>query len=284
MKEQPSLRFDHREIAVIFSLFVFVSLLMFTVGILVGKGLAQSRYEGMLIQNAQRNQSADTAAAPTMPAHEPSEITHPASAEPETTAPAVEAKAPAPQTEKTTAEANAPAANVAVAEAKSEAKKDEPLKLIPQRGRQPDLYGNSLQEAEGKSAENILKNPKLKSLFDESDPQPAPSQKRQTASVPKSGSLNKGKFPASLAQGKFTVQVGSYPTEKDASERVVALKQIGFPHAYFTAKELGEKKDTWYRVWLGYYTDLQSAQRSGEMLQEKGEVKNYLVRKTDSEN
>src|SRR4051812_30158452 len=43
--QQPSLRFDHREIAVIFSLFVFVSLLMFTVGILVGKGLAQAKYE-----------------------------------------------------------------------------------------------------------------------------------------------------------------------------------------------------------------------------------------------
>src|SRR5947209_3699116 len=47
-KRTTALRFDHREIAVIFSLFIFVSLLMFTVGILVGKGLAQAKYEGML--------------------------------------------------------------------------------------------------------------------------------------------------------------------------------------------------------------------------------------------
>ena len=47
--QNPSLRFDHREIAVIFSLFIFVSLLMFTVGILVGKGLAQAKYESLLL-------------------------------------------------------------------------------------------------------------------------------------------------------------------------------------------------------------------------------------------
>src|SRR5947208_1005393 len=46
---KPSLRFDHKEIAVIFSLFIFVSLLMFTVGILVGKGLAQAKYESLLL-------------------------------------------------------------------------------------------------------------------------------------------------------------------------------------------------------------------------------------------
>src|SRR4051812_11923043 len=48
-KSSATLRFDHREIAVIFSLFIFVSLLMFTVGILVGKGLAQAKYEGVLL-------------------------------------------------------------------------------------------------------------------------------------------------------------------------------------------------------------------------------------------
>ena len=48
MNNRPVLRFDAREIAVLFSLFIFVSLLMFTVGFLVGKGLTQARYEGKL--------------------------------------------------------------------------------------------------------------------------------------------------------------------------------------------------------------------------------------------
>lgn len=277
MKEQPSLRFDHREIAVIFSLFVFVSLLMFTVGILVGKGLAQARYESMLM--TQRHQTAsETPANATTHESEIPEVNHTAP-EAEKSAP-VEAKAAAPEADKAE---KAPVTAEAKPTAPAEAKKEGPLKLIPQRGRQPDLYGNTLAESgQGKEAEHILKNPKLKQLFDDESPAP---QKRATASVPKSAAAaTPKKFPPSLAQGNFTVQVGSYPTEKDAAERVTALKELGFPHAYFTAKELGEKKDTWYRVWLGYYSDLQTAQRSGEMLQEKGEVKNYLVRKTDSEN
>ena len=43
---RPSLRFDHREIAVIFSLFIFVSLLMFTVGILVATCLPLGKMYG----------------------------------------------------------------------------------------------------------------------------------------------------------------------------------------------------------------------------------------------
>ena len=280
MKDQPSLRFDHREIAVIFSLFVFVSLLMFTVGILVGKGLAQARYETILIKNQRAMQSSET--PPMVGAPEIPEVNHAPAAEPEKAIPAVEAKTQPSDAEKKPTEGKAAAPTTTTT---SEAKEG-PLKLIPQRGRQPDLYGNSLQESNEKAAEHVLKNPKLKGLFDDDSPAaPGPlAQKRATASVPKSGSGNAKKYPTSFSEGKFTVQVGSYPTEKDATERVTSLKQLGFPHAYFTAKELGEKKDTWYRVWLGYYTDLQSAQRSGEMLQEKGEVKNYLVRKTDSEN
>ncbi|MBY0371765.1 hypothetical protein K2X33_13860, partial [bacterium] len=45
MKPKSTLRFDSREIAVLFALFIFVSLLMFTVGIMVGKGLTQAKYE-----------------------------------------------------------------------------------------------------------------------------------------------------------------------------------------------------------------------------------------------
>ena len=42
---QSPFRFDHKEMSVIFSLFIFTSLLMFTVGIMVGKGISQSKSE-----------------------------------------------------------------------------------------------------------------------------------------------------------------------------------------------------------------------------------------------
>ncbi|NDC23951.1 MAG: SPOR domain-containing protein, partial [Proteobacteria bacterium] len=67
-----------------------------------------------------------------------------------------------------------------------------------------------------------------------------------------------------------------------ALERVQALKKMGFPHAYISTKALGENKETWYRVWLGYYPSFESAKASGDSLQARGEVKNYLVRKSEA--
>lgn len=276
-KEQPQLRFDHREIAVVFSLFVFVSLLMFTVGILVGKGLAQAKYEAVLLRDTERLRASSPV---TPPSHPPTGM----NAQPGTVVPDVQTAPAAPDAVEASAN---PAENRAPAEAPAGgtevAKKDEPLKLVPQQQRPPDAYGGSLQEPRTVSAEaaNILKNPKIKGLFEEDGAAPV-EKKRNTASVPKPGAEKKA--PQSLAQGKFTVQVGSYTSEKDAAERVEALKGMGFPHAYFSAKELGEKKETYYRVWLGYFNDSQSAQQSGQILQAKGEVKNFLVRKTDAEN
>ena len=77
--------------------------------------------------------------------------------------------------------------------------------------------------------------------------------------------------------------MSSYTTKKDAEDRVAALKKLGFSYSYTSAKILEGSKDTWYRVWLGYYPDSESAKKSGEALQARGEVKNYIVKKTDQQ-
>lgn len=277
-KEQGSLHFDHREIAVIFTLFVFVSLLMFTVGILVGKGLAQAKYEAVLLRDHDRGRDNPTTGA----SGRMGEELDPSFEAP--VAPPVEAAKP-PSTERLPAEKPAAKEDAPEASNAAAAKSgDEPLKLIPQKVKPPDLFGNSLQEpdtAKTEETSHILKNPKLRGVFE--DGAEGGSKMRGTASVPKpSADGGERKLPPSFSQGKFTVQVGSYSSEKDAADRVESLKKMGFPHSYFTAKELGEKKEIWYRVWLGYFSDSQSAQTSGQLLQRRGEVKNYLVRKTDS--
>lgn len=88
----------------------------------------------------------------------------------------------------------------------------------------------------------------------------------------------------SFPQGAYTVQVGSYLSEPEANERIRQLQQFGFPHAYFSPKELGDPKLIWYRVWLGYFSTSESARRGGEWLQKRGEVKSYLVRKNEPNN
>ena len=256
--QNPSLRFDHREIAVIFSLFIFVSLLMFTVGILVGKGLAQAKYESLLLSPSRSGRGVSSIAPTNNPDALPA-----ASAETET--PKAPAQAAAPE---------APANTVAVEEKK---KPTPPLQLIPQHVKNPENIGGSLQEpSTANETDHILKDPKIRALLDET---------RNTASTRNPSALAKSETPpASFTKGLFTVQVGSYPTQKDATERVETLKKLGFPHAYFSAKELGDSKDTWYRVGLGYFPDKDSAEKSGAILQRRGEVKNYLVRKSDATN
>jgi cell division protein FtsN len=253
MNNQPSLRFDHREIAVIFSLFVFVSLLMFTVGILVGKGLAQAKFDpggGIEAKFSRTETVDDTVRAPTSaPKPTGTEVSAGLQENPSaTTKQAVEENVAAP-----------------------ESKSSEPLSLVPQKPKENDGIGSSLLEpAKGRPAnDSILKNPKIQALLEED-----PTARRAPSAATK--------FPESLATGKFTVQVGSYPTEKDAAERVEALKKLGFPYAHFSAKQLEDSKETWYRVWLGSYADYKNANDSGKILKDRGEVKHYLVRKTDS--
>ncbi len=230
--KKPSLRFDARETLVLFSLFIFVSLLMFTVGILVGKGLTQARYE---------NKSPETIAEKAPEHHAGSSVSigvshdapHEEHGEPETKVEAPVAAAPE--------------------------KVEEPaLKLIPLKPTQAEANGVQLSDSRAEAAA-LLKNPKILSLI---EPETKADTKRSLSS-----------------EGTYTVQVGSYPNETAAQERVDTLKKLGFPQAFFSAKELGSASGTWYRVWLGQYPDYLSAKKTGDQLQARGEVKNYIVRK-----
>jgi septal ring-binding cell division protein DamX len=258
-QQNPTLRFDHREIAVIFSLFVFVSLLMFTVGILVGKGLAQARYENTLSvmrspassttpkDSEQRlaNEETGTSVTTDNPTNNP---------QPLETVTAVD-DAPAPETQAD--------------------KKDEPLQLIPQKSQDGDVLADSAApSSKSPEIENLMKDSRIKSLIDGSeDDEIATNRAIASASTRK---------PQSIPKGAYTVQVGSYTSEKEATDRVQALKKLGFPYAYFSVKRLDDQKTKWYRVWLGYYPDFKSAKQNGELLEQRGEVKNYLVRKSDA--
>lgn len=251
------LRFDHREIAVIFSLFVFVSLLMFTVGILVGKGLAQARYENILALEAERIKIASKAPfAPEnlgIPAHTGTSVKSP-----ETPVPSGRAVDPSHALSK---DAEPKEAEV---EAKLEnSKKDARLELVPQGS---GSVGGLKEPVETKEVGAVLANPKLRNIFE--------AEERVTR-APTSLS------PKSFSKGTFMVQVGSYPIQKDAEERVETLKKLGFPHAFFSAKEIQGRNDTWFRVWLGYFPDEASARLAGQSLKTRGEVKDYLVREAD---
>jgi len=266
-KPLSSLKLESREIAVILSLFIFVSLLMFTVGIVVGKGLAQAKFEGMGQTSPETSRVLSSESA----GRSVSMGTSVSSNRPSLNAPSAEEPLPvAPVKEEVVEESH----SLPVAE-----KKEEPLELKPKKSSSLNVHEDLNAQLQSPDAEALLKNPKLKDLFEPDTSVLAKTKKSLPASKQRALASS---IPPSYAIGAYTVQIASYSDEAQASERIKALKGLGFPHAYLSKIELGENKETWFRVWLGYYPSFESAKAGGEALQARGEVKNYLVRKAET--
>jgi cell division septation protein DedD len=81
--------------------------------------------------------------------------------------------------------------------------------------------------------------------------------------------------PAMSADGKFTVQVGSYPDEAQARERVNRLKAAGFDGRAVAAQI--PNRGTWYRVQAGRFAGRDEAALYGSQMRSKGVAESALV-------
>lgn len=269
-KIQSPFKFDHREMTVIFSLFIFTSLLMFTIGIVVGKSLAQPKTNEVAVTE------------PESPEHTtPDKEHHASAAHSEGTSVSTEHQASKTDHDKPS---RLESLTEEVSTSEEPAKKEtaanhaanHELELIPEKSKTGDVRASLAELVDHGELNKALKNPKIQNMIEEGPKSHTAAKKRGIASIPT-------KTPAkSFPEGKYTVQVGSYPSQADASLRVEQLRKLGYPFAYLSTKELGDKKEPWYRVWLGYFPDSETAKASGDLLQERGEVKSYLVRKTDT--
>ncbi len=84
---------------------------------------------------------------------------------------------------------------------------------------------------------------------------------------------------ASSAIGKYTVQVGSYQTEKEAQAKSAGLKDKGFSAFYVSANVKGS---TWYRVSVGLFTTQKEAEAYKKDLITRAKVDSALVQKVTS--
>lgn len=84
---------------------------------------------------------------------------------------------------------------------------------------------------------------------------------------------------ASSAIGKYTVQVGSYKTEKEAQNTSADLKGKGFNSFYVSAKVKGETR---YRVSVGLFTTADEAKKYKSDLQARSKISDALVTKITS--
>jgi cell division protein FtsN len=81
---------------------------------------------------------------------------------------------------------------------------------------------------------------------------------------------------ANSAVGKFTVQVGSFPTEEEASNQAKVLKTKGWAAFYVPAAVSGK---TWYRVMVGTFNNHKSAQAFQKDFMKESGNKSALVQK-----
>jgi len=271
-KSQSPFRFDHRELTVIFSLFIFTSLLMFTVGVVVGKSLGSSKSATV----AQSEESSHNNSIKEGETHQVA--THNSGTSVSTDHSPESHKTdhgPTTHLDNLTAEVSEPVKEHKSQETTPKAHPTPPtaeLELIPEKPRTGDVRATLADLTDQEEVGKVLSNPKVQELLENSSaPKPKP-KKRAIAST----------SPQSFSEGNYTVQVGSYPSQADATLRVDQLRKLGYPFAYLSTKELGDKKEPWYRVWLGYFPDSESAKVNGELLQQRGEVKSYLVRRSET--
>ena len=262
--EGHTLRFDYKEIAVLFSLFLFGSLFMFTVGILVGKSLALRPPEGV---GQPRHMSAlpseDSGVQPSK--HVLESLTRNQEPQPMTEAPTmqVEPARRAPRPHGSLAhrvpESQGRGASLQAEHLSPKKALTSTLVLKPQKGERSDVYSGTVMEHRSAPTEKLEAKLRKKNLIEDNA----------------STTFN------AKAKGDYIVQIGSFPNEQDALERVRHLRQLGFASAYFTPNELGESHETWYRVFSGTYASEAEAHQAGERLQKLSEVRTFLVRKNN---
>jgi cell division septation protein DedD len=129
------------------------------------------------------------------------------------------------------------------------------VKLAP--GRQVDLPDESITETNG------------------TKPVAAAKPAHAPAAIPIQQALPALERPHPL--GVFTIQVGSFPTLDEAKARASMLDKAGLkPFVSFVdLSDIGR----WYRVYVGGYADMDSAQNAGRRHKQAGVIDSFIVAK-----
>lgn len=104
---------------------------------------------------------------------------------------------------------------------------------------------------------------------------PQPAAPAAVASAPAEPAREQSAGSSSAAEGKFTLQVGSYNVAAEAEARAKSLQAAGV-EARVAQVEI-PKRGTWYRVQAGRFASREEAERAGRQLREKNLAASYLT-------
>lgn len=130
----------------------------------------------------------------------------------------------------------------------------------------------------------VAKTEPMKKQADNFKPESVPTAIKRVAEgkAPTKNEKPKRKLASTLpalsptSVGKFTVQIASYATEKEAKSHAKKLKGDGYSAFYLSAKVKG---NTWYRVSVGLFDSRKSANNFKTELMKQASIKSAIVQK-----
>jgi cell division protein FtsN len=81
-------------------------------------------------------------------------------------------------------------------------------------------------------------------------------------------------------KNKYTVQISAHRDEAEAKQIASDLYVAGFKSSYYLKTEI-PNKGTWYRVGIGFFPKKDSAELFADMLKKQGKISSYIIRKID---
>lgn len=78
-------------------------------------------------------------------------------------------------------------------------------------------------------------------------------------------------------EGRFTLQIGSYPSIREAKDQVDSMEALGLQPVLRVAEIKGKGK--WFRVYLGGFSSRDDAEKAGEGYRSQHVIDSFIVAK-----
>lgn len=305
--------FETKEVTVILTLFFVVSLLMFTAGIIIGKGLTNALHITSLNTSGNKTtvdvyQSTKEKIIDSIVGGEKKRLDYNDKPKEKETSKTVNLANPMEMIERDMKVESTESGKTGHTEVKNKPEQNAKVDL----NKPAETAGKSSKEipssietktdvAKNDNAKKIIISENLESLFENSnkvvikrneEKTKEPEATRNIASVkpvekiePKKEKSEKVKpqVKVSPVKERFTIQVYSFNNEEDAKSKVLSLQSQGYKQVFYVETQI-PGRGKWYRVGIGFYNNIDEAKVMAKKLKEKNTISSFVIRKIESDN